>query len=135
LLSRPTENSNSGLVRPVSDVQDSPAVLGVVPEFLLTDQDGNPFGMNQLAGKAWVASFVFTRCVATCPAQAKNMATLQARLKGSPLEGQVRLVFVSVDPEHDTPTVLKAYGERQGASRDQWSFLTGPVDDVLSLSR
>lgn len=133
LLSRPTEN-DPGPARP-PDAREPPPVLGVLPEFVLTDQNGNPFGLKQLVGKAWVAGFVFTRCTATCPAQTRTMAALQATLKESPLKDQVRLVFFSVDPDHDTPAVLKTYGDSHGASRDYWYLLSGPVDDVLSLSR
>ncbi len=110
-------------------------VLGVLPEFMLTDQDGHSLGLKQLLGKAWVANFVFTRCAATCPTQTKNLATLQGKLKDSSLKDQVRLVSFSVDPEYDTSQVLKDYAERNGANRDYWYFVNGPVDDVLSLSR
>lgn len=110
-------------------------VLATVPEFALTDQDGHTVGLKDLLGKAWVANFIFTRCAATCPAQSKNLADFQAKLADSPLRDKVRIVSVSVDPEFDTPKVLKAYAEKFAAKPAVWSFLTGSADDVLSLSQ
>jgi cytochrome oxidase Cu insertion factor (SCO1/SenC/PrrC family) len=112
-----------------------PPVLGTLPEFSLTDQDGNRLGLKDLLGKAWVASFIFTRCQATCPAQVNNLALLQKDLRGSPLGDQTRLVCLTVDPDHDTPGVLREYAAQHGAARGIWFFLTGPADDLLALSR
>src|SRR5579862_7096993 len=104
VLSRTPEN---GGPEPQPVAQEPLPVLGVLPEFVLTDQDGNSIGLKQLLGKAWVANFMFTRCMATCPAQSNNMAALQEKLEESSLKDHVRLVSFSVDPEFDTPKVLK----------------------------
>jgi cytochrome oxidase Cu insertion factor (SCO1/SenC/PrrC family) len=131
VLTRP---NGPGGPQPPPAGQDPP-VLGTLPEFSLTDQDGNRLGLKDLLGKAWVASFIFTRCQATCPAQANNLALLQKELRGSPLGDKTRLVCLTVDPDHDTPGVLKKYAEQHGAARGVWSFLTGPADDLVALSR
>ncbi len=110
-------------------------VLGTLPDFSLTDQYGNELGLRELLGKNWIASFIFTRCGATCPAQTKNGVLLQQKLKDSPYRDKVRLVFISVDPDHDTPAVLREYGEKNGAAEGFWSFLSGPLDNVLALSQ
>jgi hypothetical protein len=80
-----------------------------------------------------VVNFIFTRCRATCPAQSRNLGNLQRQLRDSPHADSIRLVSVSIDPEHDTPQVLSEYAAAQQA-RQSWHFLTGPVDDVRSLS-
>ncbi|MBI3847439.1 MAG: SCO family protein [Planctomycetes bacterium] len=103
-------------------------VLSTVPEFSFVDQNGKPFGTEQLRGKVWVASFVFTRCTGPCPDITKKMAAIQHRARN--LEPAFRLVTFSVDPKHDTPERLAEYAKSFHASAFMWSFLTGPVDDV-----
>jgi len=105
-----------------------PPVLATLPGFQLTDQDGRPFGSADLAGRVWVASFIFTRCETVCPRITGQMARIQARTRN--LEPALHLVSFSVDPEHDTPARLAAYARAHRASPRMWTFLTGPADAV-----
>jgi protein SCO1 len=109
-------------------VPHSPPVLGTVPPFQLTDQDGRAFGSQDLAGRVWVASFLFTRCQTVCPRVTAQMARVQGRTRN--LEPALHLVSFSVDPEHDTPARLAAYAQAHRASPRMWTFLTGPADAV-----
>jgi protein SCO1/2/putative membrane protein len=86
---------------------------------------------DDLADGVAIASFIFTRCPLSCPRITSVMQGLQGRLAGT----DVRLVSFSVDPEHDTPEVLRAYAERYGASPDRWWFLTGPKPSIHDLIR
>lgn len=104
--------------------------LGEVPAFSLQDQRGATVAKESLAGKVWVADFMFTSCPDVCPMLATHMAEIQTRYAG---DDRVRLVSFSVDPSTDTPPVLAAYGERFGANPDRWRFLTGPVGDVKTV--
>jgi hypothetical protein len=83
-----------------------------VADFTLVNQDGQTVTRADLAGKVWVASFLFTRCCTSCPQVSANLARLQHELAG---QDGVVLVSFSVDPDHDTPAVLKAYAEAHGA--------------------
>jgi protein SCO1 len=103
-------------------------VLGTVPPFELTAQDGRLFGSKDLAGRVWLASFFFTRCVPGCPAITRQMARIQGRTRN--LEPAFHLVSISVDPGFDDPARLAAYAQAQRASPRMWTFLTGPVDAV-----
>jgi protein SCO1/2 len=105
-----------------------PPVLGVIPSFALTDEAGRPFGSAQLAGRAWVASFVFTRCPTVCPRITARMARLQDRARS--LEPALHLVSFSVDPDYDTPERLAEYARGHGASPRMWTFVTGPAGEV-----
>jgi protein SCO1 len=105
-----------------------PPVLGTLPPFELTDQGGRSFGSNDLAGRAWVASFIFTRCPTVCPRITGRMARIQDRTRS--LGPAVHLVSFSVDPEYDTPVRLGEYARSHGANPRTWTFLTGPVGTV-----
>ncbi|MBU3665018.1 MAG: SCO family protein [Chthoniobacterales bacterium] len=103
------------------DVAPMP-VLHAVPDFSLTDQTGAVISKDSLRGKIWIADFIFTRCKGPCPLMTLRMLEMQKALAKTP---EVKLVSVTVDPQHDTPEVLKAYAEANHAEPDRWKFLTG----------
>jgi protein SCO1/2 len=103
------------------DVSQLP-VIRAVPEFSLTDQDGNTVTKDDLRSKIWIADFIFTRCKGPCPLMTARMLEMQRALVKTP---DVKLVSITVDPEHDTPAVLKAYAEANYAEPGRWKFLTG----------
>ena len=103
--------------------------LGAVPPFQLVNQEGQPFGSAQVNGKIWIADFVFTSCPGPCPMISSRMAELQRPLENS----DVHLVSFSVDPEKDTPAVLRDYAERLHALNGRWEFLTGPTNAIYDL--
>ena len=72
----------------------------------MTERTGKAVSRADLSGKVWVASFVFTRCAGPCPLVTSTMARLQHDLAGQ--EG-VFLVTFTVDPDNDTPEVLRQY--------------------------
>ena len=74
-------------------------------------------------GKVWVAGFMFTTCPSVCPKISRAMLDLQQRYARNGVE--VELVSFSVDPETDTPAVLKRYAENLGADQNHWRFVTG----------
>lgn len=108
-----------------SDPEPPPTLLPV-PAFELTSQKGEPFGSEQLAGKVWIANFMFTRCPTICPLLTSQMKELTETLADTP----VRYVSFSVDPANDTPEVLTTYAEQRGADTERWTFLTGDNDAV-----
>jgi protein SCO1 len=109
-------------------VPPPPPVLGTVPAFQLVDQDGRPFGSSDLAGRVWIASFIFTRCETVCPSITRQMARIQDRSRN--LEPALHLVSFSVDPGHDTPARLNGYARANRASARMWTFLTGPTEEI-----
>jgi cytochrome oxidase Cu insertion factor (SCO1/SenC/PrrC family) len=110
---------------------DPPPVLGQVPAFSLTNRDGRTVGLTDLAGAPWVADFVFTRCPASCPIMTARMAKLNREL---PEDLGVRMVSITVDPDHDTPQVLQKYAASFKAP-DHWLFLTGNKEALFRLSK
>ena len=115
-------------------IQPIPAHLepiSPVPDFQFTDQSGKPFGLADLKGKIWVANFIFTRCKGPCPITVLRMQDLNTKLKK--VRGNVELVTFTVDPEYDTPEILKTFSEPLGADPASWKFLTGTPDAIQKI--
>ena len=105
-----------------------------LPTFTLLDQAGHTVSASRFRGKRIVLNFIFTRCpVATmCPAATLRMAQLQKSAREAGVQ-DFELVSVSMDPEYDTPGVLRDYAEARGRDTTNWSFLTGPDAAVRHL--
>ena len=111
-------------------------VFGDVPPFELVAQTGQPFSSQALAGKIWVADFIYTTCPGPCPRMTSQMRELQDAVAQDPdARASVRFVSFTIDPRNDTPTVLAAYAKTHGASPQMWYFLTGPVATLQTLDR
>jgi cytochrome oxidase Cu insertion factor (SCO1/SenC/PrrC family) len=107
------------------------SAYGTVPVFQLTNQNGQPFGSAQLSGKIWIADFIYTTCPGPCPMISNRMSELQKPLEKT----DVHLVSFSVDPEKDTPEVLRGYAEKLQAESGRWDFLTGAKSAVFKVSQ
>lgn len=99
----------------------SPLSAIAVPEFELVDHDGRPIDRSILDGHYTVLDFIFTNCPTWCPGMTLAMKRVQDATAGS----DVRLLSISVDPERDTPEVLRAFALSYGADLDRWTFATG----------
>jgi protein SCO1/2 len=103
---------------------------GTVPDFSLTERNGNTVSLTQLRGKIWIADFIYTICTDTCPLQTAMMAKLQDEYASNP---DIQLVSFTVDPERDTPQVLTNYAAKYQADPKRWYFLTGRRDRMFRL--
>jgi protein SCO1 len=106
----------------------APPPILELPAYNLTNEQGQPFGAENLRGKTYIANFVFTSCPSVCPKLSKRMADVQERTKD--LGDALHLVTFSVDPENDTPEVLKGYAQKYAADPKRWVFLTGQLKDI-----
>jgi protein SCO1 len=104
--------------------------FGTVQPFSLTDQKGRRFSLGDLNGKVWVADFIFTRCKGPCPMVSKRMSELRNEFAS---KRDLRFVSFSVDPDFDTPMILKSYADAYTSNHDQWRFLTGPRREIVDL--
>ena len=106
------------------------AVAINVPDFSLTNQQGESLGLSDMAGKIWIADFIFTNCPTICPAMTQEMARLQSEFVADP----VYFVSFSVDPERDTADILSRYAKAYGADDRRWHFLTGDKAHIYQLA-
>lgn len=109
--------------KPKPEFKESIAIPA--PAFTQTERNGDKVTKEDLLGKVWVASFVFTRCAGPCPSVTATMAKLQKELNLAE-EENLRLVTFTIDPDRDTPDELKKYAERFQAHTKRWHFLSGP---------
>lgn len=100
-----------------------------VPPFRFIDEDGMPFTDKDVQGKILIVDFFFTRCTSICPKMSVQMQQLQLQLD-DPEYDDVLFLSHTVDPDHDTPEVLKAYAKRLEADPKRWKFLTGNAPDI-----
>ena len=97
-------------------------VLGLVPDFSLTERSGETYGTSQLKGKVWVAGFIFTSCAMQCPIITSKLQRVQNKFR---FKDNWRAVAFTTDPERDTQQVLKDYAVKVNADPYKWLFLTG----------
>ena len=102
-----------------------------VPAVTMVNQDGQRVDLPELldADEPVMLNFIFTSCTAICPAMSAIFARVQTELGSD--RARLRMVSISIDPEYDTPEVLKRYAEQFGAG-PRWSLLTGDAADVTA---
>ncbi len=99
-----------------------------LPDPDLVDQEGRPFRLSSLRGKAVAVTFIYTLCPLPdyCIRMTDNFGQAQRSLqRNRALRGDWHLVSVSFDPDRDIPPVLKAYATSHGADLGTWTFATG----------
>jgi protein SCO1/2 len=99
--------------------------------FRLVDQDGKTVTDTELRGKWLLVYFGYTHCPDACPTALNNIA-LTLRDLAAPLRGEIRPVFITIDPERDTPAVMKSYVASFGAPI---LALTGSAEAVARAAR
>jgi protein SCO1 len=116
---------------------DYPAVNGndCLPDVSLIDQNGRAVSLASLKGTPVLIDFIYTSCASTCPMLTAKMAAIAQRL-GPALGADVRIVSITLDPEHDGPAELAKYAKSHAADGNGWIFLTGTpakIDQVMAL--
>lgn len=102
-----------------------------VPDFLFINQDSLLISNEDYKGKVYVAEFFFTSCPSICPIMNKNMKRIETVYGNRQDFG---IASFSIDPEHDTPTVLKEYAEDYGVFSPHWHFLQGEKTSIYELA-
>lgn len=96
----------------------------------LIDQDGSPFSLSQLKGKAVVLYFGYTTCPDLCPTTLSDFVAVKAELGDD--ASKVRFGLVTVDPERDRPERLKQY---LGFFDPEFFGLTGSSDQIAAVEQ
>ncbi|MBS1535894.1 MAG: SCO family protein [Bacteroidetes bacterium] len=105
--------------------------IGPAPSYKLTDQNGKIITNADYKGKVYVLEFFFSSCPTICPRMNQSMLQIQNKFFGNPNFG---IASISIDPEHDTPEVLKAHAQTLGVQSSNWHFLTGDKTYIFDLA-
>ena len=116
-------------IKTVTD--DKLVTIGAVPKFELLNQDNVKISNNSYKGKVYVLEFFFSKCPTICPKMNESMLMIEKTFFGNPNFG---IVSITIDPEHDTPQVLKDHAEMLGVKSSNWNFLTGDKDYIFNLA-
>jgi len=114
-----------------------------VPDYGLTNQSDQPIHLAQYRGKTLLLTFIYTRCPIPdyCTLMSQNFAQIQSELAKQPeLYQKTHLLSISIDPDYDTPAVLRSYGAAHtGKYTDEkftnWEFATGTKDQVKGIAQ
>jgi protein SCO1/2 len=104
--------------------------LWSVPAFSFVDQHGKPTTERDLAGKIWIADFIYTQCTSACPLLSAKLALVRRQLT----DPRVKFVSFSVDPEHDQPEVLRSYEQNWGPEDARWVLLSTDPKGLAALA-
>ncbi len=107
---------------PLAQNQKLP-IIKQAPDFSLINQDNETITLSQFQGKVIMVGFIYTNCEDECFLMTSHFKSIQNEL-GSILGSQAMLIFITLDPLHDKPTILKSYAEQWGANLSGWQFLT-----------
>lgn len=105
--------------------------IGPAPKFSLINQFNQLVTNETYKGKVYLVEFFFSTCPTICPLMNENMIKIQNHFEGNPNFG---IVSITINPEHDTPEVLKAHAEHLGINNPNWNFLSGEKNYIFDLA-
>lgn len=98
-----------------------------------TTQDGADIELKELEGKVLAMVMIYTSCQAACPRLVADMRNIEKQIPNDKKD-DVQYVFVSIDPETDTPERLKAFAKENQMEDDKWLFLRGSEEDTREFA-
>ena len=104
-----------------------------IPIFHYTNQDSLRVSNDTYAGEIWIVEFFFTSCPTICPIMNVEMMKLYQEVNKSPHSEKIQFLSFSIDPDRDTPSVLKSYKKSYCNSCSNWDFLTGDETETHKL--
>ncbi|AWW31545.1 SCO family protein [Echinicola strongylocentroti] len=122
----------NGVEDPFGDCNYSSQGQHYIPDFTFVSQDSVSIGRQDMEGKVTIVDFFFTSCPSICPTMSLEMERVQDAFRNEDL---VQLYSISIDPDYDTPAVLKEYAQLHGATSGKWFFLNGKKELVYDLAR
>ena len=99
------------------------------PNFTLVDQDGRTVSLSGLRGKVILVNFIFTQCQEVCLQMTRELQGLQEHFR-TKMGREIFLLSITLDPEHDSPKELKAYGQKHSLDFTTWRLLTGSREKI-----
>jgi protein SCO1 len=105
------------------------SVMHTIPDFDFINQDGEHITQKNVEGKIYLVDFFFTTCPTICPRVKKNMLKIAEDIKGDP---DILILSHTIDPKHDSVSVLHTYAAKLHINTKQWLFLTGDKEKIYA---
>lgn len=105
--------------------------IGEVPPFSFINQNNDTITNQSYTGKVYVVEFFFTTCPSICPVMNQNMKVIQNEFLN---EGNFGIASITINPEYDSPEVLKEYAIKYEVTSPNWHFLTGNHNEIYTLA-
>jgi protein SCO1/2 len=121
-----------GVDNPFQECPITDSTQHFIPDFNFINQEGMVVDRTKMDGKITVVDFFFTSCPSICPQMSREMERVNDMFRD---EAKVQIMSFSIDPDYDTPTILKPYAEDHGAVSGKWDFLTGNKSEIYNLAR
>ncbi|MHA7130041.1 SCO family protein [Algoriphagus namhaensis] len=121
-----------GVDNPFQECPSSDTTQHYIPDFAFENQEGQLVGSDEMKGKVTIVDFFFTSCPSICPVMSKEMERVNDMFRD---EERVQILSISIDPEYDTPEILKEYADEHGADAGKWDFLSGGKAETYELAR
>jgi protein SCO1 len=122
----------TGVDNPFRECEFEENVQHLIPEFKLISHLGDSVDRQVMQGKITIVDFFFTSCPSICPIMSSEMERVNNVFLGTQ---EVQILSISIDPEFDTPEVLKDYADRHDAKEKKWLFLSGEKNEIYNLAR
>jgi protein SCO1 len=112
----------------------APNPIGPAPDFALTDENGQPFKFSDLRGKWILLAYGYTHCPDVCPLTLSHLRDVKKT--ADPNGDNVQVVFVTIDPERDTPDIMQKYVSHfDQLFRQKFKGLSGTPEEIAAAAK
>jgi protein SCO1/2 len=105
-----------------------------IPDVVLLNQNGEKVQLKDFLSDSepYALNFIFTTCTTICPILTVSFSHMQRNLGDE--ADELQIISISIDPEYDTPNVMKNYADKVGATKN-WTFLTGDFESIVAVEK
>lgn len=128
----PILGNREAIIKIVNGKQITDTLYHQIPDFEFISQDSVKITQKDFVGKIYVADFFFTTCPTICPKMKTQMLRIFKKFKDNP---QVAILSHTIDPRHDTPSVLKEFSKNLGIQNSMWQMVTGDKTKIYEIGQ
>lgn len=128
----PILGNREAITKTVNGKQITDTLYHQIPDFEFINQDSVKITQKDFVGKIYVADFFFTTCPTICPKMKTQMLRIFKKFKDNP---KVAILSHTIDPRHDTPSVLKEFSKNLGIQNSMWQMVTGDKAKIYEIGQ
>ena len=128
----PILGNKEAVIKMVNGKQIKDTIYHQIPNFEFINQDSSNITQQDYEGKIYVADFFFTTCPTICPKMKTQMLRIYEKFKDNP---KVGILSHTIDPRHDTPTVLREFMNNLNIKSKMWQMVTGDKAKIYEIGQ